>query len=417
MTLLLSSILAEPPRFPAVPAESLPLSSMLLGNTVFIVMGSLTLLALLGLPLLRGFGMLIGSSRWLLGRAPLLWARRISVVDPERPLTLSGLSPQLASLARQTRTLALELRRRSEAARHWPDDAAEFESVGMTWWSSFTGDALDFTPLMDTRREVFDWLQSVQSLSKPDQDSLAALGIDTESVREALTADRPVAEHVRTLAGLLWAIDERLAGASSRGYRASGHQASAGPGAAVSLTSSPSSPFMASDDQADEQAVRRRRFAALVNEQGSGLSRLAGSYARSRAEREDLEQDIALALWQSLPKFRGEASLNTFAYRVARYCCYRYLRRRGRLPTNADALETLRDPDSNIEAHLLEADARAQAKRAVAELPDSLESTLSLHLSGLSYAEIATQLGISEQNVSVRLTRARHRLRSQLAAA
>lgn len=104
-------------------------------------------------------------------------------------------------------------------------------------------------------------------------------------------------------------------------------------------------------------------------------------------------------------------------FRVARYCCYRYVRRRGRLPVNSDALAKLGDPHSCLESRLVEADERAQVEQALARLPDSLESTLSLHLSGLSYAEIAERLGISEGNVSVRLTRARHRLRAQLAAA
>ncbi len=66
---------------------------------------------------------------------------------------------------------------------------------------------------------------------------------------------------------------------------------------------------------------------------------------------------------------------------------------------------------------MLRADELEQVERARAALPDSLEAPLSLHLSGMSYAEIAERLGISEQNVSVRLTRARHKLRAQLATA
>ena len=51
------------------------------------------------------------------------------------------------------------------------------------------------------------------------------------------------------------------------------------------------------------------------------------------------------------------------------------------------------------------------------DLPDNLESVLALHLTGHSYAQIAETLGISERNVSVRLSRARARLRRQLVAA
>ena len=72
------------------------------------------------------------------------------------------------------------------------------------------------------------------------------------------------------------------------------------------------------------------------------------------------------------------------------------------------------DPQGCLESWLLHTDDLARVERARAGLPDSLEAPLSLHLAGLSYAEIAERLGISEQNVSVRLTRARHRLRAQL---
>lgn len=393
--------------------DPLPFSSVVLGNVVFAIMGGLCVLALLGLPLLRVVAVLVGTSKWLskhVGRGKPWGAAGFD--DVERPLTLAGLSPPLASLARQTRTLALELRRRSEAARHWPEDAVELEGArvsSLRWWSSLVGETVDFTPLMDTRREVFDWLGSADALGEVDREALTRLGIDVEAVRAALTTTAPTVEHIRTLAGLLWTIDERLAGATTCGYRANAAHADAdvlhglGPG------------FDAGDDAGDDELHDRRRFAEVFGHHGRGLSRMAGSYARTPAEREDLEQDIALALWTSLPRFRGESKLETFIYRVARYTCYRHARRRGRLPSDAAAVATLQDP-ADLERLMLDADIRRQIEQALAQLPESLESTMSLHLAGLSYAEIAARLGISEQNVSVRLTRARQRLQLQLAA-
>lgn len=64
---------------------------------------------------------------------PSMWARVAGggelgrIGDPDRPLCVDGLSPALARLAGQTRTLALELRRRDEEARRWSDEAAELE--------------------------------------------------------------------------------------------------------------------------------------------------------------------------------------------------------------------------------------------------------------------------------------------------
>ncbi|MCA9659414.1 MAG: sigma-70 family RNA polymerase sigma factor, partial [Myxococcales bacterium] len=132
--------------------------------------------------------------------------------------------------------------------------------------------------------------------------------------------------------------------------------------------------------------------------------------------REDLEQDISLALWQALPAFRGESSLRTFVYRVARYCCYRILRRRGRLDVD-EYTDEVGDPSACIESWMDRADEHAQLERALARLPEGPRSTLALRLEGKSYAEIADILGISERNVSVRLVRARERIAAELRAA
>ena len=50
------------------------------------------------------------------------------------------------------------------------------------------------------------------------------------------------------------------------------------------------------------------RYERILREQGPALRRAAGAYEFDPARREDLFQDICLALWQALPRFRGEAS-------------------------------------------------------------------------------------------------------------
>jgi RNA polymerase sigma factor (sigma-70 family) len=385
--------------------EPLPLSlaDVLFANAVYLVYGGLAAFALLGLPLLRGVGVMVIAARWVARTIALGFTPGRIIADPERPLDLGGFSPSFARLAQQTRTLALELRRRSEEARHWPEDAGELELVNVRWWSSLVSAPVDVQPILDTRREVFDWLDSVAGLPASDRARLDELGIDAEVVRSVLTADRAVADGVRTLAGLLWSIDERLAAASAQGYRGS---------TAVRIETDHDD-----DSEADLELARRRRYAKLIAAEGRGLSRLAASYAKTKAEREDLEQDILLALWRALPRFRGEASIETFAYRVARYCCYTHMRRRAKhVPEDAD-VELLLGDAACVEAILMRADELDTLDRARANLPDSLAAPLNLHLSGLNYAEIARRLGISEQNVSVRLTRARAKLRSQFAMA
>jgi RNA polymerase sigma factor (sigma-70 family) len=58
-------------------------------------------------------------------------------------------------------------------------------------------------------------------------------------------------------------------------------------------------------------------FEDLLREYDPGLRRLAASYESLAHAREDLLQDIRLALWTALPRFRGECSMRTFVYRIA----------------------------------------------------------------------------------------------------
>src|ERR1700721_2676354 len=59
------------------------------------------------------------------------------------------------------------------------------------------------------------------------------------------------------------------------------------------------------------------QFDRILSEHGAAISRLAFGYETVAGVREELVQDIALAIWQALPHFRGECSERTFVYRIA----------------------------------------------------------------------------------------------------
>jgi RNA polymerase sigma-70 factor (ECF subfamily) len=157
-----------------------------------------------------------------------------------------------------------------------------------------------------------------------------------------------------------------------------------------------------------------RVFAEL----GPVLGRVAATYASSRADRDDLSQEIAIALVQALPRYRGDSSLRTYVLRVAHNCGIRRIARRsaarraGSALTESDHASTGPGPERETAAR----EEVEQLGAAVRELPLGLRQVLALTLEGLSQREIGEVLGLAENAVSARLHRARSALRARLHA-
>jgi RNA polymerase sigma-70 factor (ECF subfamily) len=157
------------------------------------------------------------------------------------------------------------------------------------------------------------------------------------------------------------------------------------------------------------------RFERLLREHGASLGRLAAVYERDRTEREDLLQEIGLALWRALPAFRGDCSERTFVFRVAHNRGISHRMRRRPAPATPEGVEAVVDPAPGPEHAADRAIERERLVAAVRGLPEALRDTVVLSLEGLTPREIGSVLGITEGNAAVRLTRARDRLRALLA--
>lgn len=156
---------------------------------------------------------------------------------------------------------------------------------------------------------------------------------------------------------------------------------------------------------------RERRFLSLLNANLPALGRLAGSYTRTTTEREDLLQDIALALWQALPRFRGDSSERTFLFRIAHNHCIDHITRRRPMASLQELEMDPPDESMPIEARLNGQQDSARLMEAVRQLPVVQRQVVVLALEDMDYAQIAQVLGITENNVGVRLNRARTTLR------
>jgi RNA polymerase sigma-70 factor (ECF subfamily) len=160
-----------------------------------------------------------------------------------------------------------------------------------------------------------------------------------------------------------------------------------------------------SEQLAIEELYRRYREPLLRY-----LQRLCGSPEQA----EELAQETFIKAYIGLLTFRGECSVATWLFRIARNLYINSLRRPS--PARIDTDELLAIPDSGGYGDPVQRVAAGERRDrigiALAQLPEQQRSVLLLRdAEGLAYIEIADVLGISLAAVKVSLFRARNAFR------
>ncbi len=135
----------------------------------------------------------------------------------------------------------------------------------------------------------------------------------------------------------------------------------------------------------------------------------------SRADAQDVVQDVFLRLWQRPDAWRpGQAQFSTWLYRVVVNRCLDLKRRpKG---TDLDSVEEPQDPDANAEDSLLDAERSRALDSAVNQLPERQKAAIVLtYTAGLRNAEAASAMDISIKAFAALLGRAKRELRDFLA--
>jgi RNA polymerase sigma-70 factor (ECF subfamily) len=148
-------------------------------------------------------------------------------------------------------------------------------------------------------------------------------------------------------------------------------------------------------------------FAEVYRDHTGLMVKTAHAFTASAADRDELFQDILIAVWQALPQFRAEAKLSTYVYRVAHSCALNWKRSRQRYQQKLDrfAVET---PELTAAPEQRERIAWLYAR--IHQLPPVDRTLILLHLDKISYADMADITGLTESNIGVRL----HRIKQQL---
>ncbi len=155
----------------------------------------------------------------------------------------------------------------------------------------------------------------------------------------------------------------------------------------------------------NSQKQNKRGFSELIQKNQGIIQKVTFVYANSVVEREDLFQEICLQLWKSYSNFREESKFSTWMYRVALNTAISSIRKK----KNGFDFETLKEyhlsaepPENTENVKLL--------YWAVSKLNGIDKALILLWLEEKNYEEIASIIGITKSNVSVKLVRIKRKL-------
>jgi RNA polymerase sigma-70 factor (ECF subfamily) len=190
------------------------------------------------------------------------------------------------------------------------------------------------------------------------------------------------------------------------------------------------------------QAGDEEAFAALIEELGPSMLRVARMYVSTRAVAEEVVQETWLAVFSGIGRFEGRSSLKTWIFRILTNRAKTRGEREGRsLPFSSFASDADGDEATTVDAdrfrsggryegHWTSAPSRwselpenrlvgketiAVAQAAIDALPETQRAVITMRdVDGWSSEEVRNVLGLSESNQRVLLHRARAKVRRAL---
>lgn len=153
---------------------------------------------------------------------------------------------------------------------------------------------------------------------------------------------------------------------------------------------------------------REREFTRIVLENKRRIYTVCYMFSKDAEEVNDLFQEILINLWKGLQTFEGDKFIGTWVWRVSLNTCINHSRKKKRnfekipLDVNINLFEDIDEDSMQIR----------QLYDRINRLGYIDRSIILMWLENLSYEEIGNILGITANNVSVKLVRIREKLKS-----
>lgn len=159
----------------------------------------------------------------------------------------------------------------------------------------------------------------------------------------------------------------------------------------------------------------QQEFTAIIAANKAKIFKICLGFSVDADQAKDLFQDSCINIWKNLATFQGKAAITTWIYRITVNTCLLHKRKRKNqkeiffadLPDKTGIVPFTTQPTLEENLQLLYTFIRT--------LKETDKALIMLYLEGLSYKEMEEVLGISVNNLGVRLNRIRKTLKTKFA--
>lgn len=156
-------------------------------------------------------------------------------------------------------------------------------------------------------------------------------------------------------------------------------------------------------------------FLKSVNKHQGIIFKVCRMYCSDNIEAEDLFQEILLQLWKSWPRFNQNSTVSTWIYKIGLNTAITRLRKKNMKPLH-HGLTKAQNNIADASSERLDITFEKELQEAIVGLDKVDKALVMLYLDEKTYKEIAEIMGLSENNVGVKINRIKKKLKTKISA-
>ncbi|MEO8794343.1 MAG: RNA polymerase sigma factor [Daejeonella sp.] len=152
---------------------------------------------------------------------------------------------------------------------------------------------------------------------------------------------------------------------------------------------------------------KEENFKNIFQKNSRKIYHLCYGYTGDEDSANDLMQETFMKVWQNLDKFRNQALISTWIYRIAVNTCLSFLRvekRQAKDELTDSIIENKEEEISDKNEQV------ASLYKCISQLEENERILITMVLDEVPYQEIAQISGISDGNLRVKIHRIKHKL-------